>query len=202
MTTKEKYIERARAFLGVVEGTPRHKEILKAYNSISPLPRGYSLVPTDSWCAGFVSAVAHLTAFGDKFPYECSVAKMVEKAKKLKIWVEGKNPKAGWLVVYDWQKDGHPDHVGIVAVVNPKTIKVIEGNYSDAVRIRTINKDSEWIKGYIALKFSPSGLKSNEEIAREVVAGKWGNGDERKKKLKKAGYNAAAIQKIVNKMMK
>ena len=44
--------------------------------------------------------------------------------------------------------------------------------------------------------------KSNIQIAREVKAGKWGNGATRKKKLKAAGYNYAAIQKIVNKLCK
>lgn len=44
--------------------------------------------------------------------------------------------------------------------------------------------------------------KSNETIAKEVLAGKWGSGKERKKKLKAAGYNYAAVQKIVNKLCK
>ena len=41
--------------------------------------------------------------------------------------------------------------------------------------------------------------KSNEEIAREVIAGKWGNGTERKNRLTAAGYSYAAVQAIVNK---
>ena len=40
--------------------------------------------------------------------------------------------------------------------------------------------------------------KSNEEIADEVIAGKWDNGEARKKKLTEAGYNYQAIQDIVN----
>ena len=44
--------------------------------------------------------------------------------------------------------------------------------------------------------------KTNEKIAREVIAGKWGNGSERKKKLKAAGYNYRKIQNIVNKLLK
>ena len=44
--------------------------------------------------------------------------------------------------------------------------------------------------------------KSSEQIAKEVIAGKWGDGDARKKKLKAAGYSYAAIQKIVNKLLK
>ena len=43
--------------------------------------------------------------------------------------------------------------------------------------------------------------KTNEEIAKEVIAGKWGNGDARKKALKEAGYDPDAIQKIVNKLV-
>lgn len=44
--------------------------------------------------------------------------------------------------------------------------------------------------------------KSNEEIAQEVLDGKWGNGAERKERLTKAGYVASDIQKIVNKLAK
>ena len=35
-------------------------------------------------------------------------------------------------------------------------------------------------------------------IALEVIAGKWGAGEERKKTLEKAGYNYNKIQKCVN----
>ncbi len=41
-----------------------------------------------------------------------------------------------------------------------------------------------------------------DEIAQEVIQGKWGVGEERKKKLTEAGYDAAAVQKLVNEMMK
>jgi N-acetylmuramoyl-L-alanine amidase len=47
----------------------------------------------------------------------------------------------------------------------------------------------------------PNKLKSNEDIAKEVLLGKWGNGLTRKSKLKKAGYDYKAIQKIVNKLL-
>ena len=43
--------------------------------------------------------------------------------------------------------------------------------------------------------------KSNEEIADEVIAGKWGNGQDRKNRLTAAGYDYQAIQDIVNKKM-
>lgn len=44
--------------------------------------------------------------------------------------------------------------------------------------------------------------KSNAEIAKEVVAGKWGNGNARKTALIKAGYDYKTIQSLVNKLLK
>ena len=39
-------------------------------------------------------------------------------------------------------------------------------------------------------------------MAKEVLAGKWGNGEERKNRLKTAGYDYAAVQAKVNKLAK
>lgn len=47
-----------------------------------------------------------------------------------------------------------------------------------------------------------ANLKSNEVVAQEVIAGKWGNGETRKRNLVNAGYDYAAIQTLVNKLAK
>jgi len=44
--------------------------------------------------------------------------------------------------------------------------------------------------------------KSVTEIAKEVIAGKWGAGAERKTALEKAGYDYAAVQAKVNELMR
>ena len=44
--------------------------------------------------------------------------------------------------------------------------------------------------------------KSNEEIAKEVIKGLWGNGQTRKDKLKAAGYDYETIQSLVSKLLK
>lgn len=46
-----------------------------------------------------------------------------------------------------------------------------------------------------------TSAKTNEELAAEVLAGLWGNGTERKDKLTAAGYDYAAVQKIVDEMV-
>ena len=44
-------------------------------------------------------------------------------------------------------------------------------------------------------------MKSVDEIAKEVIAGKWGSGTERRKALEKAGYNYSTIQSRVNQIL-
>lgn len=51
-------------------------------------------------------------------------------------------------------------------------------------------------------KAAGKAKKSIEEVAREVLAGKWGNNPERKEKLIKAGYVPAEVQAVVNKLLK
>lgn len=48
-----------------------------------------------------------------------------------------------------------------------------------------------------AVATSPA-KKSIDEIAREVISGKWGNGEDRKKRLIAAGYDYSAVQAKVN----
>ena len=43
--------------------------------------------------------------------------------------------------------------------------------------------------------------KSIDELAREVIQGKWGNGEERKNRLISAGYDYSAVQAKVNELM-
>lgn len=43
--------------------------------------------------------------------------------------------------------------------------------------------------------------KTIDELAREVIAGLWGSGDERKRRLTEAGYDYYAVQKRVNEIL-
>lgn len=43
--------------------------------------------------------------------------------------------------------------------------------------------------------------KTVDQLADEVIAGQWGNGEDRKKRLTDAGYNYTVVQAIVNKKM-
>jgi hypothetical protein len=51
-------------------------------------------------------------------------------------------------------------------------------------------------------KAAGKAKKSIEEVAREIITGKWGNNPERTNKLIKAGYVPAEVQAVVNKLLK
>lgn len=53
-----------------------------------------------------------------------------------------------------------------------------------------------------AAKKTTTTKKSVTELAKEVIAGKWGNGSTRKEKLTDAGYDYNAVQKKVNELLK
>lgn len=46
-----------------------------------------------------------------------------------------------------------------------------------------------------------SGVNSLDEIANEVIAGKWGNGSTRKERLESAGYDYRTVQNRVNELL-
>lgn len=48
---------------------------------------------------------------------------------------------------------------------------------------------------------STAKVKTIAQVAQEVIDGKWGNGEERKKKLRNAGYNPDEVQKKVNALL-
>lgn len=56
-------------------------------------------------------------------------------------------------------------------------------------------------KGGTAVATSTPAKKSVDEVAREVIQGKWGNGVARKAKLTAAGYNYATVQARVNALL-
>lgn len=50
-------------------------------------------------------------------------------------------------------------------------------------------------------KFALLNLPETVGVALMVIAGEFGNGDERKKKLEQAGYNYTQVQKCVNELV-
>jgi flagellum-specific peptidoglycan hydrolase FlgJ len=83
--------------------------------------------------------------------------------------------------------------------------KIKEDGYATSSRYVQTNMDC--VKKYDLEKWDwikpiPQEEKTIDDVAREVIAGKWGNGSLRRKMLRVAGYNPALIQARVNELLK
>lgn len=280
---RQKVVGIAQKYIGCKESDGSHRKIIDIYNSHKPLARGYAVTYTDAWCSTFASAVAIEAGLTDIIPTECGCEKHIQLFQKLGSWQENDAyvPSPGDYIFYDWDDSGvgdntgSADHVGIVEKVSGSTITVIEGNYSDSVKRRSLAVNGRYIRGYGVPKYSSkatasgggstgsgsgssstpatgdtvytvvkgdtlSGIaarygttyqklaayngianpniihvgqkiripgggtpkKSVDELAKEVIAGKWGNGADRKSRLTAAGYDYSTIQKRVNELLK
>lgn len=161
MTAKEKQnraniVAIAQSFIGCKESDGSHRKIIDTYNANKPLARGYAMKYTDAWCACFVSVVSITGGITAIMPKEVGCGKMIDLYKGLNRWMESDayKPNPGDVIFYDWQDSGNgdntgaPDHVGIVVSVTGATIKVIEGNMSNAVGYRNIAVNGKYIRGY------------------------------------------------------
>lgn len=171
-----KVVEQAVAWLGYKKSDGTHKQIIDVYNAHKPLARGYKVKYTDAWCATFVSAVAIKVGYTDIIPTECGCSKMIDLFKKLGAWDENdaRTPNPGDIIFYDWDDNGagdntgYSDHVGIVEKVSGNTITIIEGNYSNSVKRRTLKVNAKYIRGYGVPKYDKEVVqnvtKNNETV--------------------------------------
>lgn len=93
----------------------------------------------------------------------------------------------------------HPDVCKVLVYKNAdltqKSDKLLRGDILLSVghHVAVVIGDSTKVKS--------SQVKSVSEIAREVLSGKWGNGQERKDRLTSAGYNYEDVRKEVNRLI-
>ena len=89
--------------------------------------------------------------------------------------------------------------------VEAVAMEVINGKWGTGAerkaKLKAAGYDADAVQKRVNELLSGKGTntgKTVDQLAREVIAGKWGTGAERKAKLKAAGYDADAVQKRVN----
>lgn len=214
--SRNEVIRLANSWVGKNEEDGSYKEIIDIYNGYKGnFPRGTKMQYGWSWCACTWSALAIALGYTDIMPIEISCGELIKRAKSMGIWEEKDSyiPKPADAVLYDWQDTGvgdnqsWPDHVGTVEYVNEAAgyFTVIEGNYNDSVKKRTVSINGKFIRGFITPRYtddtivveSQGSIKDLDTIVKEIIAGKWGNGASRKNALIASGYNYDEIQKMV-----
>ena len=165
---RQKAVAQFKKWLGFSEADGRYRQIVDLYNSIRPLPVGYSLKYSDEWCAATVSAVGQTLGMTDVILPECSCPRMIELYADRGQWIEDDAyvPQIGDIIMYDWQDTGagnnrgNPDHVGMVAAVNGTTLTIIEGNNGNAVAYRTLQINGRCIRGYCLPDYASKATSS------------------------------------------
>lgn len=101
------------------------------------------------WCACFVSWVLNQAGYSEpKFaacqsqgvPYFSSNGRWANRGYK--------DIAPGDVIFFDWQGDGHSDHVGIVIGTDGNRVYTVEGNSGDACKVRDYDLNSSVIMGY------------------------------------------------------
>lgn len=132
---------------------------------------------------------------------------------------------AKWLLVdsnlqklADAEADAIADYYGVTVTEKPVTapeIYRVRKSWADAKSqlgafksLENAKAKADAVSGYNVYNsagkcvYSPgSSKKTVDEIAREVIAGKWGVGEERRKALTAAGYDYTAVQCKVNALL-
>lgn len=171
---------------------------------------GYILdIESGNTAAGVQSALDYLKTVGRK----CMVYTMYAQYGIYQNVIKNSvlnDSKVGWWEARYGQNTGtynaaYPCHAGVdLHQYTSKGSCPGIGNTVDLSRI-TGTKSVAWFTGGATPAPAPAPKptpaqpkKSNDTIAAEVIAGKWGNGNDRKNRLTAAGYNYSAIQALVN----
>lgn len=217
--SRQKVVDLVKSWEGKKESDGSYKTIIDIYNASAPFPRSTKMQYGWAWCACTWSALAKKLGYTAIMPIEISCYYIIEQAKKMGCWQENDAyvPKEGDAVIYDWEDNGvgdnkgNPDHIGTIIEVHKSAgyMVVMEGNYSNAVKRRTISLNGKYIRGFITPKYTDNtvsapaqtGGKNVDTVAREVIAGTWGTGTARKNALEAKGYNYDTIQQRVNEIL-
>jgi hypothetical protein len=149
-------VQTAESYLGCKEEDGSHEKIIDLYNSQDPLPVGYAVQYTDSWCATFGSTVAIQCGLTNIIPTECSCERQINLFRDMGCWEEKDDyiPLPGDYIFYTLKNPSMDDstawsdHVGIVVGTWHGFIKVIEGNNGGTVKYRVIPVDDPRIRGF------------------------------------------------------
>ena len=166
-----------RSWIGYSEANGKFRQIIDLYNSHLPLARGYAVQYTDEWCDTAVSAAAIQAGCVDLIGTECGCEKHIEIFKEKGIWIEDGTivPLPGDIILYNWDCQAQPND-----------------GYSDHIG---------YVESVSGQMITVMEGNYNEEVAGEVVQGKYANGEERRKKLCDMGYDPDAVQREVNRQL-
>ena len=150
-------MEEIEYFIPDLAGSPTREAIVKAAAKEvgnvggEKFWRWYGFKSHVHWCACFTSYIAaECGCFQSGIcPKSAIVDDWISFYRKQHRWA-GRNyiPHSGDFILFDWEGDGQPDHIGIVESCDGKTVHTIEGNSRDVCKRKSYAKGSGLIYGY------------------------------------------------------
>lgn len=211
LTDKNKFLRTARSYIG------------KNGHYICITKLGLNKVY--DWCAFAISAIMNDCGFIGKYTggvhsFASDEAREGD-GKYGTFFLKGsKVPQSGDFIMYRYNDLSPIDkysasHVGIVEKVEGDLLTTLEGNVdgseknwaeTSTFRRKTVNLNNSSVYSFFrpnwggasVSNIESSKMKTVEDLANEVIAGKWGAGDSRKNRLTNAGYDYTAVQNKVN----
>ena len=110
----------------------------------------YAFTERVEWCACFVSWCANKCGYLDTvIPKFAGCSAGVQWFRARNQWADRSiTPDPGMIIFFDWDRDGVPDHTGIVEKSENGYVYTIEGNTSDSCRRRQYTVGNSQIFGY------------------------------------------------------
>ena len=144
-------------FIPDLAGSPTREAIIKAAaREVGNVGgekfwRWYGFKSHVHWCACFTSYIAAECGCINSgvCPKSAVVSGWIDFYKKQHRWA-GRHyiPHSGDFIIFDWEGDGEPDHIGIVESCDGKTVNTIEGNSRDVCKRKSYARGSSLIYGY------------------------------------------------------
>ncbi|WP_459546246.1 CHAP domain-containing protein [Nocardia sp. X0981] len=103
----------------------------------------------DAWCASFASYTWEKAGYEVHWTNKNYVPAIWNDAKSMGLARHTADAQPGDMIIFDWQGDGNPDHIGIVKSVNGNTITTIEGNSGDRVASHTYQMGNTDVVGVV-----------------------------------------------------
>lgn len=180
----------ALRFIDIIAGKQFDYPVYMDVESIDPADRAGATEAAIAFCKTMESYGYYVGIYGSEYS---TFESMLDKSKLTEFDI--------WCANYDDKPDSLPYGMWQYSSSNHLDKNICYKDYPTIIKnaglngYKTVGKQET---PKIKAEPQKQRKKTVDELVKEVMAGKWGNGDEREKRLEAAGYDYDAVQEAVN----
>lgn len=193
-TSKEAGIADAKRFLEIIKGKTFEYPVYIDLESTNPPAKQGATDATIAFCEYMEENGYFVGIYASDVSGFCDRLEL-NRLSAYSKWVARYGSKPQYVSSYDmWQ---YSDTGRISGIIGNVDMDYCYKDFPAIIKSAGLNG----FKASSTEKPVETPKKSIDELAKEVIDGKWGNDPERAKRLTAAGYDAAAVQKRVNQIL-